>query len=148
MWAFAVVVLVNLWYTYPFFMVTLLGGLQSIPHETVRGGGGGWRQLVATVDQHHPAPAAAGGSADHRPQLAHHVQSRRVRCGRITQGGPIVGAGKPGATEFVMVHAYKQIFQTQAFGRMGAFAVILFVALFAATLYSLRITQITKGAYE
>jgi arabinogalactan oligomer/maltooligosaccharide transport system permease protein len=47
-----------------------------------------------------------------------------------------------------MVHAYKQIFQTQAFGRMGAFAVILFIFLFAATLYSLRMTQITKGAYE
>jgi arabinogalactan oligomer/maltooligosaccharide transport system permease protein len=47
-----------------------------------------------------------------------------------------------------MVHAYKQIFQTGACGRMGAFAVILFVALFAATLYSLRMTQITRGAYE
>jgi arabinogalactan oligomer/maltooligosaccharide transport system permease protein len=47
-----------------------------------------------------------------------------------------------------MVHAYKQIFQTQAFGRMGAFAVILFIGLFAATLYSLRLTRITEGAYE
>jgi arabinogalactan oligomer / maltooligosaccharide transport system permease protein len=66
----------------------------------------------------------------------------------LTRGGPTAGAGKPGATEFVMVHAYKQIFQTQAFGRMGAFAVILFIFLFAATLYSLRMTRITKGAYE
>jgi arabinogalactan oligomer/maltooligosaccharide transport system permease protein len=66
----------------------------------------------------------------------------------ITQGGPVKGAGIPGFTEFVMVHAYKQIFQTQAFGRMGAFAVILFVVLFIATLYSLRITRITEGAYE
>jgi arabinogalactan oligomer/maltooligosaccharide transport system permease protein len=31
---------------------------------------------------------------------------------------------------------------------MGAFAVILFIALFAATLYSLRVTRITGGAYE
>ena len=66
----------------------------------------------------------------------------------ITQGGPTAGAGKPGATDFVMVYAYKQIFQTRAFGSMGAFAVILFVLLFAATLYSLRVTRITKGAYE
>ncbi len=31
---------------------------------------------------------------------------------------------------------------------MGAFAVIIFIVLFAATLYSLRLTQITKGATE
>jgi arabinogalactan oligomer/maltooligosaccharide transport system permease protein len=31
---------------------------------------------------------------------------------------------------------------------MGAYAVILFVFLFIATLYSLRLTRITKGAYE
>jgi arabinogalactan oligomer/maltooligosaccharide transport system permease protein len=30
-WAFAIVVLVNLWYTYPFFMVVILGGLQAVP---------------------------------------------------------------------------------------------------------------------
>ncbi len=66
----------------------------------------------------------------------------------MTNGGPIKGAGQPGFTEFVMVYAFKQVFQTQAYGRMGAFAVIIFVLLFAATLYSLRITRITKGAYE
>jgi arabinogalactan oligomer/maltooligosaccharide transport system permease protein len=66
----------------------------------------------------------------------------------ITQGGPSQGAGVPGSTELVMVHAYKQVFQTQAYARMGAFAVIMFIFLFAATLYSLRITRITKGAYE
>ena len=49
----------------------------------------------------------------------------------ITAGGPTTGAGKPGATEFVMVYAYKQVFQTQAYGRTGAFAVIIFILLFA-----------------
>jgi arabinogalactan oligomer/maltooligosaccharide transport system permease protein len=65
-----------------------------------------------------------------------------------TTGGPSQGAGVPGSTELVMVYAYKQVFQTQAYGRMGAYAVIMFVFLFAATLYSLRFTRITKGAYE
>jgi arabinogalactan oligomer/maltooligosaccharide transport system permease protein len=66
----------------------------------------------------------------------------------ITAGGPSRGAGTPGATELVMVFAYKQVFQTSAYARMGAFAVIVFIFLFVVTLYSLRISRITKGAYE
>jgi arabinogalactan oligomer/maltooligosaccharide transport system permease protein len=48
----------------------------------------------------------------------------------------------------VMTYAYKQVFQTQAYARMGAFAVVMFILLFLGTLYSLRISRITKGAYE
>ena len=64
----------------------------------------------------------------------------------ITQGGPTRGAGLPGSTEFVMVYAYKQIFQLSNYGTATAFATIIFIFLFAATLYSLRLTQLTKGA--
>jgi arabinogalactan oligomer/maltooligosaccharide transport system permease protein len=64
----------------------------------------------------------------------------------VTKGGPIKGAGIPGATEFVMVYAYKQVFNNGAYGLAGAFAVIVFVMLFIATLYSLRITRLTQGA--
>jgi len=66
----------------------------------------------------------------------------------ITAGGPSRGAGAPGATELVMVYAYKQVFQFNAYARAGAFAVIIFIFLFIMTLYSLRVTQITRGAYE
>ena len=66
----------------------------------------------------------------------------------MTGGGPVTSAGKPGATDFVMVYAFKQIFQSQNFGIATAFAVILFIFLFAATLFSLRYTRLTKGAYE
>ena len=66
----------------------------------------------------------------------------------ITGGGPSRGAGVPGATELVMVYAYKQVFQFNAYSRMGAFAVIMFIFMFAATLYSLRVSRMTKGAYE
>jgi len=146
-WAFFVVVLVNLWYTYPFFMVTILGGLQSVPGELYEAaemdGAGWWKQLTNIT-----LPLL-------RPTVLPIIVLSTLTTYKvdavvwgITKGGPVKGAGIPGATEFVMVHAYKQIFQTQAFGRMGAFAVILFIALFAATLYSLRITRITKGAYE
>jgi arabinogalactan oligomer/maltooligosaccharide transport system permease protein len=147
LWSFAIVVLVNLWYTYPFFMVVILGGLQSIPVELYEAaevdGASRWRQLMNIT-----LPLL-------RPTVLPIIVLSTLTTYKvdavvwgITKGGPVKGAGIPGATEFVMVHAYKQIFQTQAFGRMGAFAVILFVALFAVTLYSLRITRITEGAYE
>jgi arabinogalactan oligomer/maltooligosaccharide transport system permease protein len=66
----------------------------------------------------------------------------------ITQGGPQTGANTPGATEFVMIYAYRQIFQLQNYGNATAFAVIIFIMLFAVTLWSLRVTRITKGVYE
>jgi arabinogalactan oligomer/maltooligosaccharide transport system permease protein len=147
LWAFFVVVLVNLWYTYPFFMVVILGGLQSIPadlYEAAEVDGASWwsqlRNITLPLLRPTVLPIIVLSSL-----TTYKVDA--VVWG-ITKGGPVKGAGIPGATEFVMVHAYKQIFQTQAFGRMGAFAVILFIALFAATLYSLRVTQITRGAYE
>ncbi len=146
-WAWFVVVLVQVWYTYPFFMVTLLGGLQGIPLELYEAaevdGASWWKQLMnITLPLLRPValPVIVLSSLT--------TYKIDAIIWALTQGGPTAGAGKPGATEFVMVHAYKQIFQTQAFGRMGAFAVILFIGLFAATLYSLRITRITKGAYE
>jgi arabinogalactan oligomer/maltooligosaccharide transport system permease protein len=146
-WAFAIVVLVNLWYTYPFFMVVILGGLQAVPLDLYEAaevdGASWWQQLTGiTLPLLRPAvlPAIVLSTL-----TTYKVDA--VVWG-VTRGGPVKGAGAVGATEFVMVHAYKQIFQTGAFGRMGAFAVILFVGLFAATLYSLRVTQITRGAYE
>jgi arabinogalactan oligomer/maltooligosaccharide transport system permease protein len=146
-WSWVIVVLVQVWYTYPFFMVTLLGGLQGIPVELYEAaemdGAGWWKQLLnITLPLLRPValPIVVLSSLT--------TYKIDAIIWALTRGGPTAGAGKPGATEFVMVHAYKQIFQTQAFGRMGAFAVILFIFLFAATLYSLRLTRITKGAYE
>jgi arabinogalactan oligomer / maltooligosaccharide transport system permease protein len=146
-WAWFIVVLVQVWYTYPFFMVTLLGGLQGIPLDLYEAaevdGASWWKQLInITLPLLRPValPVIVLSSLT--------TYKIDAIIWALTRGGPTAGAGKPGATEFVMVHAYKQIFQTQAFGRMGAFAVILFIFLFIATLLSLRVTRITKGAYE
>jgi len=146
-WAFAVVIIANVWYSYPFFMVTILGALQSIPVELYEAaevdGASWWRRLTGiTLPLIRPAiiPAIVLSSITTFQMFG--------TVWAITGGGPTRGAGTPGATEMVMVFAYKQVFQTQAYARMGAFAVIMFIVLFGATLYSLRVSRITRGAYE
>jgi arabinogalactan oligomer/maltooligosaccharide transport system permease protein len=143
--AFAAVVIINVWLSYPFFMVTILGALQSIPQDMYEAadvdGANYFQKLFSlTLPMLRPAvlPAIVLSSIT-TFQMFNTVYL-------VTKGGPIKGAGIPGATEFVMVYAYKQVFNNGAYGLAGAFAVIVFVMLFIATLYSLRITRLTQGA--
>ncbi|NDJ54733.1 MAG: sugar ABC transporter permease [Chloroflexi bacterium] len=145
--AFAVTVIANVWYSYPFMMLVILGALQSIPPDQYEAadvdGATFWDKLMnITLPLIRPAilPAVVLTSITTFQMFG--------TVWAITRGGPTRGALEPGATEFVMIHAYKQVFETQAYGRMGAFAVITFILLFSATLYSLRITRITSGAYD
>lgn len=143
----ASIVIADVWFSYPFMMIIILGALQSIPgeqYEAAEIDGATWMQQFSAITLPLLRPAIL-------PAIVLTSISAFQMFGTayaMTAGGPIKGAGQPGFTEFVMVYAYKQVFQTQAYGRMGAFAVIIFILLFAATLYSLRITRITKGAYE
>jgi arabinogalactan oligomer/maltooligosaccharide transport system permease protein len=144
--AWFAIVLVNIWMSYPFFMVVILGALQAIPTEQYEAadvdGATWWNKLTSiTLPLLRPAvmPAVVLSSIT-TFQMFNTVWM-------ITTGGPTRGAGKPGATELVMIYAYRQ-FQDQNYARIGAFAIIIFILLFMATLASLRITQITRGAYE
>lgn len=145
--AFAAVIITDVWFSYPFFMISILGALQSVPADTYEAaeidGASWWQQLTQiTLPLIRPAilPATVLTSITAFQMFG--------TAYALTGGGPIEAVGKPGATEFVIVYAFKQIFQTQNYGKATAFSVILFVFLFAATLYSLRLTRITKGAYE
>jgi len=145
--AFMVIVVANVWMSYPFFMVTILGALQSVPpelYEAAEVDGASWWQRLFGITLPLLRPAVI-------PVIVLSSITTFQMFGTvwaITGGGPSRGAGTPGATELVMVFAYKQVFQTSAYARMGAFAVIVFIFLFGVTLYSLRISRITKGAYE
>jgi arabinogalactan oligomer/maltooligosaccharide transport system permease protein len=147
--AFGIIILVNLWFSFPFCFNIILGAMQSIPADQYEAadmdGATYWQQLT-----HITLPLI-------RPAVVPAIVLSAIGVGgfqmfgtvwAITTGGPSRGAGVPGATELVMVYAYKQVFQFNAYAKAGAFAVIIFIFLFVMTLYSLRITQITKGAYE
>ena len=146
-YAFGVVILVDLWFSYPFFMIAILGALAGIPgelYEAAEVDGATYLEQLGQITLPLIRPAIL-------PAIVLTSITAFQMFGTVwalTTGGPIQGAGQPGATEFVMVYAYKQIFQLQNYGRATAFAVIIFIFLFAATLYSLRVTRITKGAFE
>lgn len=148
-YAMAAIILVNLWFSFPFCFNIILGSLQSIPVDQYEAadvdGATYWQQLVNIT-----LPLL-------RPSVLPAIVLSAIGAGgfqmfgtvwAMTAGGPSQGAGVPGATELVMVYAYKQVFQFNAYAKAGAFAVIIFIFLFIATLYSLRVTRITKGAYE
>jgi arabinogalactan oligomer/maltooligosaccharide transport system permease protein len=144
-YAFAIIILVDVWYSYPFFMIAILGATSAIPNDVYEAaeidGASYWKQLTSiTLPLIRPAilPALVLTSITAFQMFG--------TVWAITQGGPTAGAGQPGATELVMVYAYKQVFQSQNYGTATAFATVVFIFLFAATLYSLRMTRLTKGA--
>jgi arabinogalactan oligomer/maltooligosaccharide transport system permease protein len=151
-WAFISVVIVNVWLTYPFFTVVILGALQSVPAElneaaSVDGANVWQRFTLITLPLLRPAitPAAILSAITTFQML--------VTVQLITKGGPPTSANRPGATTFVMIYFYNKLFGDTAgnpkYGTMAAVAVILFAILLAMTILSLRATNLntdTKGA--
>jgi arabinogalactan oligomer / maltooligosaccharide transport system permease protein len=142
-WAFASIVLANLWMSYPFFMVVILGALQSIPSELYEAaavdGAGAWRKFWRiTLPLLRPAilPATVLSAI-----LTFNTLNTAYL---ITTGGPFISAAKPGATEFVMVYAFREAFQLFNFGYIAAFAVVIFALLFGVTLGSLRFSGLVR----
>ena len=142
-WAFASIVLCNLWMSYPFFMVVILGALQSIPSELYDAaavdGAGGWNKFLRiTLPLLRPAilPATVLSAI-----LTFNTLNTAYL---LTLGGPFTSAAKPGATEFVMVYAFREAFQLFNFSYIASFAVVIFALLFAVTLASLRFSGLVR----
>jgi arabinogalactan oligomer / maltooligosaccharide transport system permease protein len=146
--AWGVAVFVNLWLSYPFFMFVILGALQSVPGELYEAaqldGAGFWTQLrQITLPLIRPAvlPAIVLSAITTFQQL-------NTVWVLTNRGGPFVNASHPGATEYIMLYAYRMGITQFNYGLVSAFAVIVFILLFGLTLVNLRATNITKGAYE
>lgn len=144
--AFWALVIINTWMSYPFFMTIILSALQSIPqdlYEAAEVDGAGWWYKLRRITLPLIRPAVMPGvvlSALTTFKLFDTVWM-------VTSGGPFTGAST-GTTEIVMVYAYRQAFQLFNFGYISAFAVLVFILLFAATLVNLRFTRITQDIYQ
>ena len=147
--AFIAVVIVNIWMSYPFFMVVSLGALQSIPADLMEAaqvdGSSAWQRFrYITLPLLRPAllPATIL-SCITAFQMFNTVYL-------ITSGGPFTSGNinNPGATEFLIVYMYDRVQNGGNFfinyGHVATISVLVFIVLFALTMFSLRFTNIVK----
>jgi arabinogalactan oligomer/maltooligosaccharide transport system permease protein len=146
--AFVAITIVNIWLSYPFFMLILLGGLASIPDDIYEAadldGAGWWTQLSRlTIPLLRPVALPA--------IILSLITTFKIldTVWLMTKGGPVQRVGQPGATELLLLWAYNQGFQGgQRFGLIGAFSIVVFILLVLLTLVYTRVTNATRGVYE
>ena len=146
--AFFAITIVNVWLSFPFFMLILLGGLQAIPadmYEAADLDGAGWWQKLRGITLPQLRPVAVPAA------ILSLISTLKIfeTIFLMTGGGPVTRVGQPGATELLLVWAYNQGFQGQyRFGLVAAFSVVVFLILLAVTLLYTRLTHATRGIYE
>lgn len=134
--AFIAVVIVNVWLSYPFFTVVILGALQSVPHELAEAarvdGANAWQRFWnITLPLVRPAIIPA--------TILSGITTFQMfnTVFLITAGGPITSAAKPGATSFVMIYMYNQVLGASAanihYAAIASFAITMFIILGAVT---------------
>ena len=125
------VIIVNTWRGLPFFAVSFLAGLMTIPQRTVRGGGNGRRQAVPAVLAHHPPLL--------QPVIAVVVLFSTIWTFAdfqivyiLTHGGPI------NATQIFATMAYDVALVAGRIGEGSAISLFLFPALLVVIILMLR----------
>lgn len=134
--AFIAVVIVNVWLSYPFFTVVILGALQSVPQELAEAGSvdgaNAWQTFWLIK---FPLLRPAITPVTILSAITTFQMFTTVYL--ITAGGPITSADKPGATTFVMIYMYNQVLGASAanihYGAIAAFAITIFIILGALT---------------
>jgi multiple sugar transport system permease protein len=130
-WAMACVILINIWAGYPFFMITLLAGLQSISPELYE---------AARVD-----------GADHLAQFRNVTlpQLRPIIIGigllnilwttqQFTLIWVATGGGPLGSTQVLGTYIYTLAFQSYLVSAAAACAIILLVASLVVAVFYVR----------
>lgn len=146
--AFIAITIVNVWLSFPFFMLILLGGLQAIPtdlYEAADLDGAEWQQKLWMITLPLLRPVAVPAI------ILSLITTLKIfeTIYLMTGGGPVTKIGQPGATELLLVWAYNQGFQgSQRFGLVGAFSIVVFLILLTVTLIYSRVTNATRGMYE
>lgn len=128
-WAMACIILMNIWAGYPFFMITLLAGLQSIPpelYEVARVDGAGRLQQLRSVTLPQLRPIIVGiGLLDVL------WTTQQFTLVWITTGG-----GPLGSTQVLGTYIYTLAFQSYLFSPAAASAILLLLgSLVVAIIY-------------
>lgn len=145
--AFFSVVMVNLWLSYPFFSVLILGALQSVPAELSEAaaidGANAWQRFSRVTL---PLLIPAILPATILSTITTFQMFNTVYL--ITGGGPGITPLHAGSTEFVMIYVYNKIFAgtIPLYGQVAAYSVLIFFILLAMTLLVFRTSNIAKGA--
>lgn len=131
----------NTWLGFPFMMVVALGALQSIPKDLYEAasvdGASKWQQFRAiTLPLLKPAmfPAIILGS---------------IWTFNMFNIIYLVSGGQPnGATDILIVEAYRWAFEQDRYGYAAAYSVLIFVMLLGYSVVTSRVTKAAEGAYE
>lgn len=134
--AFIAVVIVNVWLSYPFFTVVILGALSSVPQELAEAGSVDGANAWQTFWQiKFPLLRPAITPVTILSAITTFQMFTTVYL--ITAGGPITNPDKPGATTFVMIYMYNQVLGASAanihYGAIASFAITIFIILGALT---------------
>lgn len=133
-WAMVAVILVNVWAGIPFMMMTLLGGLQSIPqslYEAARvDGASAWRQFWTITL---PLLKPVASTATVLGVIWTFNMFNIIYL--VTRGGPVR------STEILVTYAYREGFMNWNFGMASTYGVVILSFLMAFTFLHQRVMK-------
>lgn len=136
--AFMTGLITNGWLSFPFMMVVILGGLQSISQDMYEAatidGAGKWQQFWNIT-----LPSL-------KPTIVPAVIISAVWTFNMFNVIYLVSGGEPaGANEILITRAYKIAFEEYRYGYAAAYSVVIFVVLLAYGVVQARVTRATEA---
>ena len=134
--AMAALIMVNVWKEFPFAMIMMLAGLQTVPDQLLRAarvdGAGAWDRFWHITVPHLRSVA-----------LVTLLLLLVTNLNSFTIPYIMTGGGPAGATEIWITHIYQIAFGRIRFGLASAYSVILFIVLMAMGYFYVR--ALTRG---
>jgi multiple sugar transport system permease protein len=129
--AMPTLILVNVWKEFPFVMIMLLAGLQTVPDQLLRAarvdGAGPWQQFI-----HVTVPHLKGVI------LITTLLLFVVNLNSFTLVWLMTGGGPADATQIWITEIYKQAFTSLRYGLASAYSVILFLIMLSLGYFYVR----------
>lgn len=129
-------ILVNVWKEFPFVMIMMLAGLQTVPDQLLRAaridGASAWQRFWHVTIPH-----------VHGVTLITVLLLFVNNLNSFTIPNVMTGGGPAGASEIWITHIYQLAFGRIRFGLASAYSVILFIIMMAAGYFYVR--ALTRG---